>query len=69
MALVVAGVPNRQIAATLGITERTVKAHRAQVMQKMMATSLVDLIRMARDLSSVDNATSHRNPSATNGAA
>jgi FixJ family two-component response regulator len=60
MALVVAGVPNRQIAATLGITERTVKAHRAQVMQKMMATSLVDLIRMARDLSSVDNAARHR---------
>ena len=69
MALVVSGVPNRQIAATLGITERTVKAHRAQVMQKMMAMSLVDLIRMARDLSSVDNAKSHREPGHTNGAA
>jgi len=71
MALVVSGVPNRQIAATLGITERTVKAHRAQVMQKMMATSLVDLIRMARDLSSVDsvNVTAHRGAGHTNGAA
>jgi FixJ family two-component response regulator len=59
MALVVAGVPNRQIASALGITERTVKAHRAQVMQKMMATSLVDLIRMARDLSGVDNSLRH----------
>ncbi len=69
MALVVSGVPNRQIAATLGITERTVKAHRAQVMQKMMATSLVDLIRMARDLSSVDSATLHREAGPTNDAA
>jgi len=50
MALVSAGAPNKLVAMTLGIAERTVKAHRAQVVQKMMAGSLVDLIRMAREL-------------------
>src|SRR5262245_40291317 len=50
MALVSAGAPNKLVAMTLGISERTVKAHRAQVVEKMMAGSLVDLIRMAREL-------------------
>jgi RNA polymerase sigma factor (sigma-70 family) len=45
--LVVAGMLNKQIAADLGITEVTVKIHRARVMQKMQAGSLADLVRMA----------------------
>lgn len=45
MALVVAGLLNKQIAATLGISEITVKAHRGQVMRKMQVGSLADLVR------------------------
>jgi FixJ family two-component response regulator len=45
---VVAGKPNKQIAAALGITERTVKMHRAQVMAKMQAGSLAELVRAAQ---------------------
>jgi len=37
---------NKQVAGELGITESTVKAHRGQVMQKMKATSLADLVKM-----------------------
>ena len=44
MALVVAGLLNKQIAATLGISEITVKAHRGQVMRKMQVGSLADLV-------------------------
>jgi FixJ family two-component response regulator len=44
--LVVAGRLNKQIAGELGITEVTVKIHRARVMQKMQAASLADLVRM-----------------------
>ena len=44
---VVAGMLNKQIAAAIGAAERTVKAHRHEVMKKMRATSLADLIRMA----------------------
>jgi FixJ family two-component response regulator len=47
MALVVKGLLNKQIAGALGTTEKTVKAQRAQVMHKMQAQSLVDLVRMA----------------------
>lgn len=47
MALVVTGPPNKQIAHQLGTTERTVKAHRAQVMHKMQADSLAELVRMS----------------------
>jgi FixJ family two-component response regulator len=47
MALVVSGLLNKQIAAELGISEITVKIHRAQVMQKMEADSLAHLVRMA----------------------
>lgn len=49
-ALVVAGFLNKQVAAQLGASERTVKAHRAQVVQKMEADSLADLVRMAEKL-------------------
>jgi FixJ family two-component response regulator len=45
--LVIAGDPNKRIAAELGCAERTVKAHRAQVMQKMGAASLPELVSIA----------------------
>ncbi|WP_262031440.1 response regulator transcription factor [Microvirga sp. Mcv34] len=51
MALVVSGLMNKQIAASLGLSEMTVKVHRAQVMRKMNATSLPELVRLADSLS------------------
>jgi FixJ family two-component response regulator len=50
MALVVSGLLNKQIAAQLGISEITVKAHRGQVMRKMRVASLADLVRVAAAL-------------------
>jgi len=47
MRLVIAGLLNKQIAAELGASERTIKIHRASVMRKMGAESLPDLVRMA----------------------
>ena len=47
---VVSGLLNKQIAAVLSITEFTVKIHRGQVMRKMRADSLPDLVRMAESL-------------------
>ena len=46
-ALVVTGMLNKQIAAELGITEKTVKVHRARVMEKMRAGSVAELVRLA----------------------
>ena len=46
--LVVAGRLNKQIAGELGTSEKTVKVHRARVMQKMEADSLADLVRMGQ---------------------
>ena len=50
MALVVAGQLNKQVASELSTTERTIKFHRAHIMQKMGVESLADLVRMAEKL-------------------
>ena len=50
MALVVSGLLNKQVGGELGISEITVKAHRGQIMHKMKADSLADLVRMAAKL-------------------
>jgi FixJ family two-component response regulator len=47
---VTSGLLNKQIAAQLGTSEKTIKVHRGQVMHKMKADSLADLIRMAARL-------------------
>ncbi|PZM17271.1 response regulator transcription factor [Rhizobium tubonense] len=51
MAFVVSGLLNKQVAFELGISEITVKAHRGQVMRKMKARSLPDLVNMGATLS------------------
>lgn len=56
MALVVSGLLNKQVGGELGISELTVKAHRGQVMQKMKANSLADLVRMAGKLGPMPHA-------------
>jgi FixJ family two-component response regulator len=50
MTFVVSGLLNKQIAAELGISEITVKAHRGQVMRKMEVDSLAELVRLAARL-------------------
>jgi FixJ family two-component response regulator len=50
MALVVSGLLNKQVGGELGISEITVKAHRGQVMRKMKAKSLADLVNKAARL-------------------
>jgi RNA polymerase sigma factor (sigma-70 family) len=47
MDLVTAGKSNKEIATALGVSAKTVEAHRAKVMDKMQAASLADLVRMA----------------------
>ena len=49
-ALVTSGLLNKQIAVDLGVTEKTIKVHRARVMEKMGAESLADLVRKAERL-------------------
>jgi FixJ family two-component response regulator len=53
MGLVVAGMLNKQIASEIGISEATVKIHRGNVMQKMQAGSLIELVRIADKLKPV----------------
>lgn len=55
MALVASGLANKEVAATLSISEITVKVHRAQVMRKMEARSLPELVRIADRLAAADN--------------
>jgi FixJ family two-component response regulator len=47
LSLVVTGMLNKQVGHKLGVTEKTVKAHRAQIMQKMHLKSLAELVRIA----------------------
>jgi FixJ family two-component response regulator len=47
MGLVAAGLMNKQVAAEIGISEVTVKVHRHNIMKKLGARSLADLVRMA----------------------
>jgi FixJ family two-component response regulator len=53
MALVVCGMLNKQIADKIGASEATIKIHRGNMMQKMQARSVVELVRMADKLNSV----------------
>ena len=48
MGLVVAGRVNKQIAAEIEVSDVTVKVHRGQVMRKMQARSVAELVRMAQ---------------------
>jgi len=53
----VSGLLNKQVAGELGIAEKTVKAHRGQVMQKMKANSVADLVKMAGKLHLTERST------------
>jgi FixJ family two-component response regulator len=50
MALVTGGLMNKQVAGKVGISEQTVKIHRGNLMRKMHAKTLVDLVMMAENI-------------------
>ena len=50
--LVIRGNPNKQVARALGCTERTIKAHRHRVMEKMQVRSLPELVSLAERVGS-----------------
>jgi len=52
---VVSGLPNKQIAAEIGTSENTVKVHRSQLMRKMGADSLAELVRLAERIGIPNN--------------
>ncbi len=54
MAAVVSGLPNKTVAYDLGISPRTVEVHRANIMAKMQARSLPELVRMAIGMNLID---------------
>jgi FixJ family two-component response regulator len=58
--LVVRGKTNKQVANTLGATERTIKAHRQRVMEKMQVRSLAELVSLAERAGILDSASSSR---------
>jgi two-component system response regulator FixJ len=47
LSMIVAGLPNKTVAYDLGISPRTVEVHRANIMSKMQARSLPELVRMS----------------------
>jgi RNA polymerase sigma factor (sigma-70 family) len=51
LAHVIAGLRNKQIAATLGTVEKTIKVHRGRIMKKMEVRSVVELVRMTEKIS------------------
>jgi FixJ family two-component response regulator len=59
MGLVVRGLLNKQVGFELGISEITVKAHRGQVMRKMDARSLADLVNIAAKLGMASSGEAH----------
>jgi FixJ family two-component response regulator len=64
MGLVAAGLMNKQVAAKLGLSEITIKIHRGNLMRKMRAQSLADLVRMAEILGVRDCTLTRYNASA-----
>jgi len=60
MDLVTSGLMNKQVAGKIGISESTVKIHRGQVMKKMGAKSIADLVKMAEILAAHRNNSQHR---------
>ena len=65
LGLVTTGLLNKEIAYALGTSEKTIKAHRARVMQKMQATSVAELVRMAAMVEMGESHTLSSSPSPT----